>query len=91
MIVALSYGHVWVAAKIMGYTFRTAVQKLEIKAVIGIAVESTGISAGAVTAALCKVFWRYKMKKSNKFIVFIIMLITSIIASCIIIYLALSL
>ena len=56
LIVALSYGQVWVAAKIMGYTFKTAVRKLGIKAVVGIVVESTGISAGAVAAALAIVF-----------------------------------
>lgn len=56
LIVALSYGQIWLAAKIMKMTFSVAVSKLKIAGVATIVGASTGISFTVVMAALSKVF-----------------------------------
>lgn len=66
----------------------TLLTRREVSIVIGL--HAVLYSVYWVVCLFIKRKYEVKMKKSNKFIVFIIMLITSIIASCIIICLALS-
>ena len=56
LIVALSYGQIWLAAKIMKFTFAVAVQKLKIGGVATIVAANTGLSAVVVSDALKLVF-----------------------------------
>lgn len=56
LIVALSYGQIWLVAKIMKITFGVAVRTLKIAGVASIVAASTGISATVVIAVLSKVF-----------------------------------
>ena len=56
LVVALSYGQIWLAAKIMKFTFATAVSKLKIAGVAAIVSYSTGLSATVVYNALKLVF-----------------------------------
>ena len=56
LVVALSYGQIWLAAKIMKFTLATAVSKLKIAGVAAIVSYSTGLSATVVYNALKLVF-----------------------------------
>jgi hypothetical protein len=56
LVVALSYGQIYLAAKIMKITFANAVKKLTIKGVATIVAGSLTISSGIVVAALSLVF-----------------------------------
>ncbi len=56
LVVALSYGQIWLAAKIMKYTFDYAVYRLGIAGVATIVAFSLGISATVVTSTLKCVF-----------------------------------
>lgn len=56
LIVALSYGQIWLAASIMKVSFAAAVSSLGIGGVAAVVGVSTGISSGIVVAALSCVF-----------------------------------
>lgn len=56
LIVALSYGQVWLAAKIMKTTFSLAVRKIGAAGVTAMIVGATGASGAIVAAALAFAF-----------------------------------
>lgn len=56
LITALSYGQIFLAAKIMKISFAVAVNKLKIAGVAAIVAGSTGIGVGTISAALNIVF-----------------------------------
>ena len=56
LVVALSYGQIWLASTIMKKTFSAVVKKIGVKGVVKIVGKSLGVGTAAVTAALMLVF-----------------------------------